>query len=478
MKQSSKRRDEKVKNNKLWKSVEIIILLTICVCIVYYNKQIVSFQKNNSGKSYQSLGDSYGKDLVPSYGRMVSIDSSSENYKGCTIAWDPEKQTCQIQGTAVSGIIYNSIFRDKKSLPPEVNPGDAFLIRFETTASAKYNKKNIMLNSVFYDSEGNIIESKSSWYDLPIIVPQNAVGWTLRLKIGKGTVVDADEGKVTRINVIKLKKRMMDVPMIVSFVDDDTSGAEEIKRYHDACLHNGVLGNYAVITEHFSKDTLCEGVNNRKEELLKYQNEGFGMCIHAFKQSYGHGVSSEWTRVPRTREDINLCRENLIRGMNEMEQAGFVNYKYWITPGGHREAELATIAKQLGLKCLISTNSGRENSLQDCDKWHIKRVSLGASDESGDSIKTIQKYIDNLVDEGGGWLIITTHFNDGWKKMIGKDAWNETLDENGYPIGYARFNEIVQYAIDKGMVPMTVPEAWMHYEPIIQMNQQEVEVSR
>ena len=65
------------------------------------------------------------------------------------------------------------------------------------------------------------------------------------------------------------------------------------------------------------------------------------------------------------------------------------------------------------------------------------------------------------------WMIITTHFNE-W----GVNTWDSTVDETGYPVGYARANEIMQYAKASGAKVLTVPEAWRYFEPIIEANEQ------
>lgn len=151
-----------------------------------------------------------------------------------------------------------------------------------------------------------------------------------------------------------------------------------------------------------------------------------------------------------------------------MRELGFTNYNYWVAPGGHHEPDLIEMAKQVGLECIMTIGDPIPNSMSGYDRWFIKRASLRYDDNgaASTSIAGIKSIIDDTVALGGGWLIITTHFNDGWNGL----AWDSTLDSNGYPIGYSRFNEVTQYALSKGLTPMSIPQAWQYYKSILEAN--------
>lgn len=415
----------------------------------------VMYVQSNFKDKFKS-DKAYGMDIVKAQG---SFNTNTHN--GITFTWDREKQSCTVSGTATARAS-NNIYSEQKYLPDGINPGDNIIVRFHADSSKVYPR------SIFWDDTATEISNTPMTTDIPICVPENAVGWTLRLNVESGNTLT--NVHVDRIQAVKIHAKKMDVPLIVSFVDDDTTADQYVTRFHDNCCHNGVVGNFAVITKHIDDgDTTLS-------KMLDYQDEGFGMLLHCYVQV--PDGTNYWTASPRTKTQINQCRANLIQGLQYMRNNGFINYGHWITPGGHHEDELVQIAKQLGFKNLISTQNGRENALQDCDRWFIKRVSLKHDDTSSSmTLAKVKEYIDTAVSNGGGWLIITTHFNEGWKNLTGADAWDDTLDANGYPIGYPRFNEMVQYALSKGMVPMSVPEAWEYYSPILEANYAEVTVA-
>ena len=120
---------------------------------------------------------------------------------------------------------------------------------------------------------------------------------------------------------------------------------------------------------------------------------------------------------------------------------------------------------------MIPTNNYRANSPMDIDRWMIRRISLQGNDNwDAGAMSFVKRMIDETVSAGGGWLIITTHFNDAsWNDQ----TWDTTLDANGYPVGYSRVNEAFQYALNVGMTPMTIPQAWEYFKPLIEANREE-----
>lgn len=381
---------------------------------------------------------------------LKNYQGSNNTVNGVTFEWQGD--ACVVSGTATERANYN-IIDSRQSLPDNMQVGDSFIFACDKTDI------KIISQVVFYDSNGSVITSKSGTStDVPFVIPADTVGIIVRFYVNVNVSVN---GTVSSIKLVKLTSKKMSVPLIVSFVDDDTTSDELVTRYHDACSHNGVKGTYAVITKQM------EDGRTQASKLLSYEDEGFGMCIHCYQQS----DVSEWSATVRTEAVANACRANLAKGMRQMQELGFLNFRHWITPGGHSESDIQETAKMLGCKCLITTNNGRANLMQDIDLWHIKRISLRHDDNgtSENSLTGVKNIIDKTVSEGSGWLIITTHFNDGWSDL----TWDSTLDSNGYPIGYSRFNEVVQYAINSGLMPMTIPQAWAYYEDILTANIEE-----
>ena len=232
---------------------------------------------------------------------------------------------------------------------------------------------------------------------------------------------------------------------LVTFINDDTSNDTYVTRYYNACNYNGIKGNYAVMTKHIENGDVSA------EKLLSYEDEGFGMLIHAYYQN----GAADWNEGI-TRYSAN-CRANLARGLRMMRDYGFCNYNYWVTPGGNRDTDMESIARYLGVEYLVSTANRDYNRCENASRYFIRRIAFNPTDEISDKgIEAVKDHIDAFVkDSGNGWLIITTHFNE-WKKA--GLIWNDT-------IGYARFNGIVQYVQEKGCNIKTFQEAWSFYKP-------------
>ena len=49
-------------------------------------------------------------------------------------------------------------------------------------------------------------------------------------------------------------------------------------------------------------------------------------------------------------------------------------------------------------------------------------------------------------------------------------TWNSTEDGNGYQVGYSRFNEFVQYALNAGLEPISFGEGIDWIKPLIDKN--------
>jgi hypothetical protein len=108
------------------------------------------------------------------------------------------------------------------------------------------------------------------------------------------------------------------------------------------------------------------------------------------------------------------------------------------------------------------------------DKYAMHRCGLSAladvtDDTNVDAAGSMAKCkarIDELVaSETGGWAIFTTHFNT-WQS----ETWNASTDASGYPVGYARFNELVQYAKSKGCDIVSMAQGAAYMMPIVDRN--------
>lgn len=223
----------------------------------------------------------------------------------------------------------------------------------------------------------------------------------------------------------------------ITFIDDDVSSVALVQRYHDMMVSHGIVGNYAVITDHLlTKDGLTE-------KLLEYETEGFGMLFHCHSQKSNSGDTT-WYFMNDSRRDMSKVRENIFTGLREMAEFGFSNYKYWVTPYGANDMELQNFAKECGFECLITndTQSIIENR-GNVSRWNIPRLSFSVDENVDTRIMRLKALMDTAC-ETNAWVIVTTHVN----------TWDDTTT------GETKFAEIVNYAKSKGMSIESFPQAF------------------
>lgn len=252
---------------------------------------------------------------------------------------------------------------------------------------------------------------------------------------------------------------------LISFVDDDTARTQDVQRYHHMCVRNGIVGNFAVVTNYLNGENPLTDPN----ELLSYQDDGFGCLIHAWRQNSNQDPTSPDFHnyfVPQYR-DIDKCRANELRGLRDMQDFKFNNYRLWITPNGVYDDEIRDLARFLGMKCLFSfapaDNNYTYNAFADpIDRYHIYRTAFSNTESNKAGTEAVKAQIDALMDDAnGGWLIITTHFNE-WREL----TWDTTTDDKG-EIGYSRFNVLAQYAVESGAKIVSLQEGISYIEPMM-----------
>ena len=415
-------------------------------CIIlntYSNSEIYSMVS-----ALEAETSGFGIDYLAKYGTFTT-----KTTEGITFDW--ADGSCHVSGTSDSQAIYNIIDR-RTSFPKGLAPGDSLSLDYLPSTETI----NLRYYVLFWGAgdTSNPISTIANYIPRGIKIPSSAVGLTVQIRVPSSTTINA---YVRRIRLVKVFSKKMDTPLLVSFVDDDTSGLTYVQKYHDACRHNGVFGNFAVLT------TFSENSDTMKNTLLGYEDEGFGTLIHAYRQS----SDDPWQSMGSNETRIAQCRAVLAKGLRQMREFGFANYNFWVTPYGVHSSAAVRIAKDLGVECLISTNNQRHNDMQAFDRYFIKRVAL-RQDDTGDpnlhnTMADVKAAIDTCASAGAGWIIITTHFNE-WGDL----SWDTTLDENEFPIGYERFNEVVQYALASGLTPVTVPEGWAQFKTIIDENRE------
>ena len=245
----------------------------------------------------------------------------------------------------------------------------------------------------------------------------------------------------------------------ISFVDDDTARTEDITRYHTMCDRNGIKGNFAIITNYLNGNSPLTD----PATLLQYESEGYGCLFHAWRQN-----SSDHNYFVPENRDLASCYSNIVRGLRDMATHGFINYKYWISPNGVYDKDMQDLARFCGLKALFSFapadgeyEYNHINYSPRIDRYHIHRTAFSNIDSNRAGIDAVKGYIDNLMDSDGGWLIITTHFNE-WREL----TWNTAEDDKGV-IGYERFNTIAEYSVASGAEIVTIPQGFSLIEPTL-----------
>ena len=241
-------------------------------------------------------------------------------------------------------------------------------------------------------------------------------------------------------SIDKLFKKATSKP-ILTLIDDDTPTVAATARYHDACVNNGVVGCYAVITKQL------ESQNGLAEQLKSYEREGFQNLLHCHDQAKFYNTSSSDYNIANAEAD-------LVQGIQEIIPYGFANWRYWCTPYGVVNDELASLAKKWGLKCLIRSGlADYETTIPHArGKYQISRISLNQNDEALQIVK-------NALDGAslcGGWVLVTTH--------MAETGWDSEESQ-------ARFTEMITYAKSLGFEIKTVAEALEIREPIYRFHE-------
>lgn len=383
----------------------------------------------------EDLATTMAQDVTPFFNRL----NGTQN--GLTVNTG-ESGHFHIKGTASQYTFFN-LYYTANGLPAWLKENAAYRVNYVAPES-------VALGFYFYNAAGATLLTE--W--LPgtmvrmVTVPRGTTQVTIRLFPTTGAAIDNDV-RVRMSEVPEKKLAEYDgIPRyLITVIDDDASNDDFVTKFHDACLHNGIKGDYAVQT--LPMDNGLTSV----EKLLTYEAEGFGMLAHCHtQQEYFYNDN---------RRDLAACRENIVTMLRKMRQHGFVNYDYWITPYGSYDRGMQEIARYTGMKCLASIGQSLHNSYTNTDRYFIRRMGFSPADPSANgygSLAGTKATIDTFVQGGGmGWLILVTHFNE-W----GDITWDSTLDANGHPVGYARFNELIQYAKGRGCKFVSFSEGYSY----------------
>ena len=164
--------------------------------------------------------------------------------------------------------------------------------------------------------------------------------------------------------------------------------------------------------------------------------------------------------------NVQSQREDMAKVINTLRKNGFINYMYWQTPFGSYSDDILHLCRSYGFKGLGTTMygnsvSGAFNHIEDLSRYNLVSYSMKHDDSTGyQTLAKAKELVDMFASSNGGVLIFTTHFAD-WSEI----PWDTTLDSNGYPVGFERFNELVQYSINSGCEIMNFADAVGALEP-------------
>ena len=400
---------------------------------------------NASCKAKDSIFDGYVK--------------TQQTSAGITYSWDENSTRYHVSGTATGASIYN-IYQSYTSIVSDLEQNEDGMIVFNTT------NDHIILALYFYDASRTQIGSPKYFRNSgKFTVPTNAVGCMLRFAMYQGYTAD---DYIYPPIVVPYDQRValvpvpMNRPKYISFIDDDTQSDTYVDRYYNACMHNGIKGAYAVVTYKYTDEV------NSLESLKQYEAEGFNLLLHCDSQQ-NYLLPSHSTFNPVE------AKKNYIRGINAFRQLGLVNVRNsWVIPYGTTASFNQKLAKDLGFEVAFSTEGNTYNTQYMNNPYVLHRTGLSSSGDVSDdtnpseagTMARCKARVDELAaSDEGGWLIITTHFNE-WDDM----TWNSTEDGNGYQVGYSRFNEFVQYALNAGLEPISFGEGIDWIKPLIDKN--------
>jgi len=214
---------------------------------------------------------------------------------------------------------------------------------------------------------------------------------------------------------------------IVTLIDDDTSYTS-IPNIKTICDTLGIKCTFACITDLLSSNGLLA-------MLQGYQHEGYHITTH----SETHG--DIWNSASGS-YSVAECEKEIIDSIVTLKENGFLDCDYLITPFGTATTELQAKAKKWA-KCLVSSADTTANHLCQDGRYNIRRVNI--------TYANTLDYYTALIDSAyanGDWLIFYTHSADGTQ-------FDATLTQN-----------VLQYAITKGIDIMTLNEAMKQRKPV------------
>ena len=145
--------------------------------------------------------------------------------------------------------------------------------------------------------------------------------------------------------------------------------------------------------------------------------------------------------------DKALVDADMETALGILNDEGFKGFRYFVAPYGSQDEGLQKIAREHGLKCLVSiSNDDYLRNDSQYTPYNIPRVGFNATDGGTSTMSRLKEHI-AAVSVTGGWLLVGTHIYNGW---------TEALLET-------RFKEFVDYAKERGLKFVTLKEGFETY---------------
>lgn len=196
---------------------------------------------------------------------------------------------------------------------------------------------------------------------------------------------------------------------ICCIVDDDTVSIAAVQLFQTACNANGIKGTLACLTKNLERNTGLD------ETLLGMERDGYQIVLHAHTQTGAQDETDFW-RDPDAA--LAKCEADMVQGLQNMKEAGFSNYRYWVTPYCKDTDSVQRMARKWGMKCLLAGGNTYEPADDTYGRYAIRRAAFGHNDADSSITLAQLQTIAQEAAANNGWLVVMTHFEQ-WQKAGG-----------------------------------------------------------
>lgn len=330
-------------------------------------------------------------------------------------------------------------FKGDVTFYPQVEIG-THKTAYEPIKGGRYIKSNIGDYTLFL--------SGSKLGKTMIYTDNNAQITATAYKQKKQEQINTNKEAGDKLNMLCAYKKAFakNIKPVFSFIDDDTSSVALVERYYNIFANKGVVGGYAIMTKNLDEQA------GLKDLLLQYEQAGFSCLYHCY---YQRGDETRYWESGNPMYNEELIKENFMKGLREINQFGFLNYKYWVTPYGVDDEFIRSLAKTHGMECLLTLSGTLSNNsfvsiAGNADRYNIPRISLS----TGTNMQRFYNIIDGCIADNG-FGIIVTHAN----------TWGSSMEMD------EKVSDVIQYILDNGGEIKSFPECYENYKSSFYFNE-------